>query len=426
MCEKDHELIELMKLMFVSGNSSSNTFDHCSPDNNGSLDDLPHDDEMLNLIQAGSRNRTYGGKDFYAFATPFIIAIGLTGNIISLKVFTSTRLRKLSASLYLIALSASDTIVLLTYVLFDWLMKGLPRWPMGHQIDIVNINGVCHGFLFISYAFRFISVYLIIIFTIERYIAVCRPLQRRIICTKAFAKKIIVIVHVTGTLISIYKPILSGVFSLSAASKQPNSQNTQFYNNGNANTIIVDTPSWTIGSAGKICMRNPAYDQLNFVMELLYGLSITAIPFVVVAAFNFLMLRKLVNRQILSGQMRAVFKESKMRIEFTITVMAVSTCFVCLNIPYFVIWTQQFLQSINPEEPDVMHQTSEYISITRTIFTLNYSINFFVYCLTGTYYRGIMRNLLHCGGKAKNPSGHHSSALTSTVGLSTHSRTTEL
>ena len=39
------------------------------------------------------------------------------------------------------------------------------------------------------------------------------------------------------------------------------------------------------------------------------------------------------------------------------------------------------------------------IMLTRTIFNLNYSINFFVYCLTGSYYRGVIQSILGYKGR---------------------------
>jgi len=58
--------------------------------------------------------------------------------------------------------------VLLSYVLLDWLKKGLPLWPGHHSIRWVDVSGVCESFLFMSYTFRFVSIWLIVLFTIER------------------------------------------------------------------------------------------------------------------------------------------------------------------------------------------------------------------------------------------------------------------
>jgi len=73
----------------------------------------------------------FSGLDVYAYVTPFVIAFGILGNLVSLRVFMSRRMRKMSASLYLACLGVSDTAVLLTYVLIEWLHRGLPRWT-GH------------------------------------------------------------------------------------------------------------------------------------------------------------------------------------------------------------------------------------------------------------------------------------------------------
>ena len=73
------------------------------------------------------------GLDVYAFLTPFIILIGLFGNVISLCIFRKKALRRLSASFYLRAICISDICVLLTYVLLGWLNKGLPQWPGKHR-----------------------------------------------------------------------------------------------------------------------------------------------------------------------------------------------------------------------------------------------------------------------------------------------------
>ena len=105
---------------------------------------------------------------FYAYVTPIIFIVGVIGNCLSLRVFLSKPMRKMSACYYLAALAASDTGVLFTYVFLEWLNKGLPHWPGGHRAPIVNINGICHTFVFLSYFFRFLSSWLIVIFTIER------------------------------------------------------------------------------------------------------------------------------------------------------------------------------------------------------------------------------------------------------------------
>jgi len=63
------------------------------------------------------------GVTVYAYVTPVILVLGLVGNCVSLRVFATPKLRKLSASVYLSAISLSDCCVLSTYVFLYWLER---------------------------------------------------------------------------------------------------------------------------------------------------------------------------------------------------------------------------------------------------------------------------------------------------------------
>ncbi|ELU10828.1 hypothetical protein CAPTEDRAFT_115578 [Capitella teleta] len=331
------------------------------------------------------------GRKFYAYITPFIIVIGLCGNLISLRVFMARTLRKLSASVYLAAISLSDSFVLIFYVLFPWLSKGLPVVSDGYRVRIMDTARVCESLLFFTYLCRFVSVWLIVTFTVERYIAACRPLQRRVICTKAFGRKAIALTCLIGCLFSLYKPLVSGVFT--------------------REELVGPNTSTTLGNSATegTCMANPEYKRINFIMDTMYGLTTTAIPFIVISIFNLLIVRTLIRRDATIKKLKIMFKDSRIRWEFTIMLLVVSSCYVCLNLPYFVLWCQQFLFTHNINESDMMDgivevESTKYsviLPVTRTIYTLNYSVNFFLYCLTGGYYRGALVALF-TGSKETN------------------------
>ena len=325
---KNEKLIRLLMSYFSSNDSAWSRYlctNGSSTSPSSSSSSSASSSETASFIDSGAYP-SEGGKDFYAFVTPVIIIVGLVGNIVSLRVFCSSTVCKLSASLYLAALSVSDSLVLISYVWLDWLNNGLPRWPPAYRrLAWINAPGVCHMFLYAAYTFRFVSVWLVVAFTVERYIAVCRPLQRRAICTRAFARRTIVAVVATATLVSVYKPLISGLYDVSTA-RHAHSD------------VGIDQ-----GSA-KVCTRNPNLGGFVFLMELIYGLVITAVPLVVITIFNCLITYKLVTRD---KVMTLVQQDSRLRLEFTLTLLAVSTCFVCLNIPYFVVWCEQFVQSVH-------------------------------------------------------------------------------
>ncbi|XP_064652613.1 probable G-protein coupled receptor 139 [Lineus longissimus] len=306
------------------------------------------------------------GEQFYAYVTPIIIVIGLIGNSISLNVFTSKGMRKQSASYYLAALSTADLLVLVVYVLFEWIRKGLRLLPGHLEIPFTDVTGVCHVFLYLSYVFRFLSVWLLVIFTFERYIGVCHPLKRRKLCTKASARRIILGLVLTAMALPIYKPALSEVRLIN--------KEQGIYR----------------------CTEKPEYSFLSFCLDASFGLSITLIPFLVVLSLNTLIVRKLFLRkrqQKLNGFLK---QENKIRIEFTVILLSISTCFILLNLPYFVFWCYNNYCKYNTfndstVEPVDYDSLVGILHLVKAIFYINYCINFFLYSITGAYFRKEMK-----------------------------------
>ena len=389
---RDETLVHLLKDVFGSNNSNWNDAldDSRNGDCNGSSVNHTSGTAHHPMLTDFGTSPQYG-LDMYAYLTPIIIIVGLLGNGISLKVFMRKSLRRLSACLYLSAISFTDSLVLLTYVLLTWLASdsGMRRWPPGHHLPLIHVQGVCQTFVFFSYVFRFVSVWLIVVFTIERYIAACRPLQRRLICTKSFGRKAIAIVVSLATFLSVFKPILSGIYDVS---KSPASK---------PGGLMEDELST------KLCSRHPDHDRLVLAYELIYGLLITAVPFITIAVFNLLIIHRLVRRDATLKKLKVMFKDCRIRWEFTITLLVVSTCFICLNLPYFVVWIHQFVGTLNPaDDPikDVVDKQSRKntLYVTRTVYYLNYCVNFFLYCVTGRYYRGELKSLLLCQDSSPN------------------------
>ena len=308
------------------------------------------------------------GLNIHGYITPIIVLVGVLGNGISLKVFSSKFMRRLSSSYYLVMLSAADFLVLLSYVLFDWLDKGLPRWPVNNRLPVVNYPGACRVFLYMAYTLRLLSVWLMVALTAERFVAICYPNKRKAVCSKPFARRCIFVIVLIVCLLCIYKPILSGVY--------PTNVNHQ---------------------SKVICTRHPDYDDLNFILESFYGLLITGIPLLIISGLSLPIFRKLRTRKQEKNNSQMVFRENRIRLEFTVILLAISWCFIALTLPYFVTWCQQFRQSLRPasiQSPMEMERMRGQNYITRTISYIKYCINFFLYCMTGAYYRREIRSIL--------------------------------
>lgn len=117
------------------------------------------------------------------YYTPLLSVTGSVGNIISVFVFFRTRLKKLSSSYYLSALCISDT----GFLLVNFLL-----WLSLLDIHIYNENIYCQAFTFLSSFCSALSVWFVVAFTIERFIAVMYPLKRQTMCTVKRAKSVLI------------------------------------------------------------------------------------------------------------------------------------------------------------------------------------------------------------------------------------------
>ena len=97
--------------------------------------------------------------------------------------FVLTSLKRLSSSVYLAALSISDSAFLIC-VFFSW--------SNNINITVYQKPGWCQAFVYMTYMFGFLSVWYIVAFSCERFIAVKWPLKRSELCTPKKARIVVI------------------------------------------------------------------------------------------------------------------------------------------------------------------------------------------------------------------------------------------
>ncbi|XP_046363013.2 neurotensin receptor type 1-like [Haliotis rufescens] len=356
-CLTNTDIIAMVKIWAESPNMEMVNSSNCTY--NDVIDWLDHQDPSKPAILTM-------GRQFYAYFTPLIMIVGIIGNSLSLNVFLSKKMRTLSASTYLAALSTSDLTALLFYVMIEWLIRGIPVLHPYKRVTFMHVNGICQMIMYFHYASRFLSAWLVVAFTVERYIGVCHPLRRRDVCTLSSTRRIVGGLVIASLVLNIFKPILS---------------------------IVNDVEKW-----GRMCTTNPDYRHLSFILDSIFAVMITLVPFCIITVLNLLIVRKLVLRNKRQMACKIITEESIIRLEFTLILLAVSLCFIVFNVPYFSTWCKLFLTSkfVHLAKFDDFRDFEHFqgtLWITRSIFYINYCINFFLYSITGAYFRRELKML---------------------------------
>lgn len=101
--------------------------------------------------------------DFIYFYSPALVFLGIVGNSLLVTVFLSTKLKNISSSFYLAGLGISDSLILLDLAI---------EWIRFFGINIYGRNYFCQLLTFINRTAHFLSVWLVVAFSVERFIVV--------------------------------------------------------------------------------------------------------------------------------------------------------------------------------------------------------------------------------------------------------------
>lgn len=123
-----------------------------------------------------------------------IVVSGIIGNVFAVIILSQTFLRKQTASIYLGGLCVTDTLFLLVHgfeLVANIYFPVVFEWPY-----------TCGILQYISSVTSFISVWLVVAFTAERYVAVCHPLSRTKWCSRQRAWRTVKCCIVLGCILN--------------------------------------------------------------------------------------------------------------------------------------------------------------------------------------------------------------------------------
>ncbi|EZA48441.1 Thyrotropin-releasing hormone receptor [Ooceraea biroi] len=252
--------------------------------------------------------------EIYFYYTPILVNLGLVGNCLSVFVFFGTKLRHSSSSIYLGALAISDIGFLIT-IFMAWLT------PAG--IDIFIRSGFCQFFMYLGSLCSFLSVWFVVAFTVERFVAVRWPLRRQSLCTVTRAKATVIKLTVVAAFWC--SPVL--LFTKTYTERS-------IIHGGNIITCDLNS-DWKLWAN----IHNSIDAVLTFVL-----------PFVMIVIFNTLIARNIYRfnrtRRTLTiesdgsnkrGACSQSPRDRMPQIKVTKMLLLVSTTFFCLYTPSYVV-----------------------------------------------------------------------------------------
>ncbi|KAK6190350.1 hypothetical protein SNE40_002238 [Patella caerulea] len=289
-------------------------------------------------------------------AIPVFLVIGLSGNTLTIIVMLSPQFRKMSISVFLVALAFSDT----TLILMLPFNKGFVRKILGVDIRALSSAG-CKLFFLMFRSAKMTSSWFVVFLCLEKFVAVWFPLKTKFICTKRNAYIGLVLVY-------------TFLFSFNGV--------------------------WTFASrlSKGACIPHypePAYLARIFVIvgTMIYSI----IPICLLMIFTPLTCYKLFQRVKLQ---RTLSSSSSNRVSEEVRktstmLLSVSIAYMILVAPIGVAHIFFYLQGLNIFEATQPGMVI-YREIAQILEQLNYSINFFLYVICCKSFRDRVMLVLAC------------------------------
>nr|XP_012236068.1 PREDICTED: putative G-protein coupled receptor F59B2.13 [Linepithema humile] len=317
--------------------------------------------------------------NFRKYSLPIFIILGLLGNCLSASVLFRKKMRSFSSNIYLGVLAICD--IAYSIILFiEWLVL------MNIHLDKNYLFWLYFLVDILTFFFEFMSVWLVVVFTIERYIVTKYPLLRRAWCTVKRAK--IIVITLIG--LAILYTILH-VF-LFIGLKYYLDEVSYFEKKG---INVYDLYKY---------IKFEKQTGVRKIRTVIDSITLFTLPALVIVICNTLIgyhiyqqnrVRKmLITASDSSNERTQIFSDKKLQYKITRMLILVSSIFVILKLP------EHYFHYISSYIPKYVNLLVMYI-IFKLLDTAHYSINFVLYCATGQTFR---RELIHMFTKRKNVS----------------------
>ncbi|XP_046584922.1 FMRFamide receptor-like [Haliotis rubra] len=287
-----------------------------------------------------------------------ISCLGIIGNILSIVVLTTKSMRS-STYMYLAALAACDTLVLIVTMLM--LIKDT-KPPQKFSVDL--FEEPYYAFIFpyvhpIAVTFQVTSIWLTLAFTVDRYIMICHPFRAETMCSRGRARKVIVSLFVSGIVFNL--PRFFEYNTLEITYEDMNNRTMEMY--------MIELTE----------MGNNEYFK-EIVHSWLYLICVCGLPFLTLAVLNYFLIRAV---HLSRKKGKEINVREKRRNDTTIMLIGVVVVFLICQGPALVsrmMWAFSSLAKLDSQ----YHTLSE---VANFLVIMNSAINIVPYYFFGKKFR---------------------------------------
>lgn len=292
------------------------------------------------------------------YGMPIICLFGIIGNSISVLIFLSKDLRKVSSNIYLTVLSATSAVFLLAAFI---------NWLEFVNIKIVHTEQAwCQCIVFVTYVCSFLTVWVVVFITIENYIVTFHLSKATYFCT-VFKARVVV---VTLTVIAVF-------------------------------LYMFSLWSTKIGEfmGTKACMSDSDYEELTGIFTYID----TVVTLVLPTTILIILIAAILVKHVVQSQkskrcpciqgVRRLSKKEKSLLRITRVLLAISVSYVILSAPFYFNKLKYLILEAIDNLQYVTIRDRLINQIFQIIYHTSFCYNFIFYIIWSMNYRRGLRRL---------------------------------
>ena len=291
-----------------------------------------------------------------------IVLLGTLGNLLTIIVLCRKNMRKLPASIFLLALAVVDTMFLYLEIFHNWYL-GLT------DIFLRNTNiTLCQLMRFLQVTVQWTSAWIIVSVTFQRLIAVCIPFKvKRLNTRTASCVSVITITTVSA--------IVSSHFFVTY-------HKAEYVRN---NKTVIN----------ECAKRDP-----NFVYNIWPWIDImvgSILPFILLIVCNCIIISRVLssNKQFAKKQREAQQQSNAKVTNMTVMLLTLSFSFLIFTLPVMVYFLGRRYWNTDGD-PHTKQKLRLFYTVASTLQGINHAVHFLLYSVSGTTFRKELTDMI-CG-----------------------------